>query len=42
MTIGKEICEHIKKLNEVHLYVVSNVPFRGIYSTQKTVSALKK
>jgi hypothetical protein len=46
MTIGKDICGEIKKLNEVHIYVVSDVPFRGIYSTQKpqyfTVAPLKK
>jgi hypothetical protein len=46
MTIGKDVCEHIKKLNEAHIYVVSNVPFHGIYSTQKpqyfTVAALKE
>jgi hypothetical protein len=45
-TIGRDVCEHIKKLKEVHVYVVSDVPFRGVYSTPEpryfTVAELKK
>jgi hypothetical protein len=46
MTIGKEQCELIKELKEVHLYVVSDVPFHGVYSPTGpqyfTVTAIKQ
>jgi hypothetical protein len=46
MTIGKEQCELIEELKEVHLYVVSDVPFRVVYSPPGpqyfTVTAIKQ
>jgi hypothetical protein len=44
MTISREPCKLIKELKDVHIYVVSDVPFRGIYFEPKyfTVAALKK
>jgi hypothetical protein len=45
MTISREPCALIKELKDVHIYVVSDVPFRRIYSKPEpqyfTVSALK-
>jgi hypothetical protein len=46
MAIGREPCEMIKELKDVHLYVVSDVPLRGIDSPSWpqyfTVTAIKQ
>lgn len=46
MTISREPCALITELKDVHIYVVSDVPFRGIYYKPEpqyfTVAELKK